>query len=818
MTKIFLSLFNIGITAGWLILAVLILRVLLRKAPKWTICLLWAVVALRLVFPFSIESVFSLIPSAQTIPVEIERMEEPVIHTGINYVDERVNPVIVSQMAPKTEASVNPMQVLTLVASIVWIVGLILFQAYTIVSYVELRRKVRIAVPLRQYAPELFETTERTNDKKVYVCDRIKSPFILGIVRPKIYLPTEMEETAYRNILKHEETHLKRGDQFWKPLGYLLMSVYWFQPLCWVAYHFFCKDMELACDERATAGMHKQEKAGYCETLLACSTNRKILAACPVAFGEVGVKERVKHVIHYRKPAFWIVLAACVGCVVAAVCFLTNPKSENDAAEGIETVGTEAAEETGTENAETVSGTENEEVDITRISDSVYEKSFGEIDGNRVSVQVEQPYEEEGTDYDSHQKLFWNGTMIWEYSEVNYVDPSSVEYLDLDEDGEKEIFYTFAPRVNSAGLVEYVVLKQNGGGWHPLQMQQEGNLAENNFPVSVIYQGNYKVEISCEGTDKTIYYEVKEHYERMLEDEIETAKEQGFTDVQVSMYQPYLDDTVAAAGEEYGCLSAWGMWDIKPAVYDNEAKNCLVATYGIQGLEGKFDFFGYLDVYFNYDRRGNYQILDLQFSEYYPVKSGASSYEEVIDEYRDMVQNRFYLDVLNTDDREKSFGPDIGLEIRMRVQNVFYALYDIDGNGTEELIIAAGEQGVGVESPDFKPKNYDLYTYRDGKVVHVFSDYEFGYRTNFELCENGRIEVTSSGSAAESTVTFFRIGADGASPVVIDNFACIGEKIDDKTVVFQHYMNGRKITEEEYNRRIEEYAKPFEGLEWQEIY
>lgn len=123
-----------------------------------------------------------------------------------------------------------------------------------------------------------------------------------------------------------------------------------------------------------------------------------------------------------------------------------------------------------------------------------------------------------------------------------------------------------------------------------------------------------------------------------------------------------------------------------------------------------------------------------------------------------------------------------------------------------------------MESPDFMPRNYDLYTYRDGKVVHVFSDYEFGYRTNFELCENGRIEVTSNGSAAESTVTFFRIGADGASPVVIDNFACIGEKIDDKTVVFQHYVNGRKITEEEYNRRIEEYAKPLENLQWQEIY
>ena len=263
--------------------------------------------------------------------------------------------------------------------------------------------------------------------------------------------------------------------------------------------------------------------------------------------------------------------------------------------------------------------------------------------------------------------------MIWEYSEVNYVEPSRVEYL--DEDGEKEIFYTFAPRVNSAGLVEYVVLKQKGDKWQPLQMQQEGNLAENNFAVSVIYQGNYNVEISCEGIEKTIAYNVQKHYERMVE-----------------------DDTVAVAGDEYGCLAAWGMWDIEPALYDNEVKNCLVATYGIQGLAEKHDFFGYLDVYFNYDSEENYQILDLQFKEYDPtatvtdsstdgdetaenqadsVAGAATSYEQVIDEYRDMVQNHFYMD-LQAKDRdayEKSFEP-----------------------------------GIGVKNPRFQPKNYDIYT------------------------------------------------------------------------------------------------------------
>lgn len=399
---------------------------------------------------------------------------------------------------------------------------------------------------------------------------------------------------------------------------------------------------------------------------------------------------------NWAKRAVWgIGLAVCVGCVIVIIKFAGKTENKTITVNSAETINTKDA--TATEVTEKVSGTESGDTDITRISDSMYEKSFGEIDGNRVSVQVEQPYEEEGTDYYSHQKLFWNGTMIWEYSEVNYVEPSRVEYLDLDEDGEKEIFYTFAPRVNSAGLVEYVVLKQKGDEWQPLQMQQEGNLAENNFAVSVIYQGNYNVEISCEGIEKTIAYNVQKHYERMVEDETETSKKQGFEN-EPSLYQPYLDNTVAVAGDEYGCLAAWGMWDIKPALYDNEVKNCLVATYGIQGLAEKHDFFGYLDVYFNYDSEGNYQILDLQFEEYDPtatvtdsstdgdetaenqadsVAGAAASYEQVIDEYRDMVQNHFYM-VLQAKDRdayEKSFEPDIG-----------------------------------VKNPRFQPKNYDIYT------------------------------------------------------------------------------------------------------------
>lgn len=310
MNRFFLQIFNTAITAGWLVLAVLLARLLLKKAPAWIKCALWAIVGLRLVWPFEIESVLSAVPSTQTIPPAALYDPVPEVHAGINYLNSAINPGFAQTFQPVPSASVNPLQVATTVAAWVWIAGIIAMLAYMAYSYLRLRRLVVV----RMSAGE-----------GVYLCDRVDSPFILGIVRPKIYLPSQLSQEKWADILAHEQAHIARRDHWWKPLGFLLLTVFWFHPLLWLAYILLCRDVELACDEKVIRGLSPEEKQRYSQTLLECSMPRKWITACPLAFGEVGVKERVKNVLNYKKPSFWIILIALIVCTVVAVCFLTDP-------------------------------------------------------------------------------------------------------------------------------------------------------------------------------------------------------------------------------------------------------------------------------------------------------------------------------------------------------------------------------------------------------------------------------------------------------------------------------------------------------------
>ena len=310
MDALFLKLLNMGIAAGWVILAVLLLRIFLKRAPKALGCALWILVGVRLVCPFSIESVLSLIPSAETVPQEITLATEPVIHSGIDAVDSAVNPVIASSLAPKPWESANPMQIAVFLASRLWAAGMAAMLFYALVSYLRLRRKVRAAMVLRE---------------NIWLCDAVSTPFILGILFPRIYLPSDLQEPQSACVIAHEKAHLRRRDHWWKPLGFLLLSVYWFQPLCWVAYILLCRDIELACDEYVVRRMEDGQKKIYANALLSCSLKNRGISACPLAFGEVGIKERIKGILSYRKPAFWIVVTAVIACIVAAACFLTDP-------------------------------------------------------------------------------------------------------------------------------------------------------------------------------------------------------------------------------------------------------------------------------------------------------------------------------------------------------------------------------------------------------------------------------------------------------------------------------------------------------------
>lgn len=318
MSVIFLKLLNLSISASWLVLVVLVLRLVLKRAPKWVDVLLWGMVALRLMLPFSIESALSLIPSAETLSPEVVQFDPaPTITSGVELIDNAVNPSLSESFAAAPLASVNPLYVWTYLAGWVWLIGLAAMLLYALVSYLRLRRRVSASIPLRE---------------NIYVCDEVASPFILGILRPRIYLPSALDEAQRGSVLSHERAHLARRDHWWKPLGFALLAVYWFNPLLWLAYTLLCRDIELACDERVLCGMDAGQVKDYSSALLACSVPRRMLAACPLAFGEVGVGARVKNALRYKKPAFWVVAASVAVCVVVAVCFLTNPRTDTDAA------------------------------------------------------------------------------------------------------------------------------------------------------------------------------------------------------------------------------------------------------------------------------------------------------------------------------------------------------------------------------------------------------------------------------------------------------------------------------------------------------
>ena len=314
MNELFLKIINMSISASWLILAVLILRLVLKKAPKWVNVLLWGIVAVRLICPLSFESALSLIPSSETIPLDIEMAAKPTIDSGVPAINSVVNPVLSSFAPPQhVLTSANPLQIWIPILNIIWLIGVGALLLYTAVSYWRLCRKVDTAV---RYKGNIFQS------------ENVSSPFVLGIIKPRIYLPFNMNGQDLEHVVAHEQAHIRRKDHWWKPLGFLLLTIHWFNPLMWLAYVLLCRDIELACDEKVIKELGNEQRADYMQALVACSVNRRMIAACPLTFGEVGVKERVKSVMNYKKPAFWVIIIAVIICVGVAACFLTNPKQD----------------------------------------------------------------------------------------------------------------------------------------------------------------------------------------------------------------------------------------------------------------------------------------------------------------------------------------------------------------------------------------------------------------------------------------------------------------------------------------------------------
>lgn len=301
----FYDILNMSITAGYLVIAILFLRLILKKAPKWIMGVLWGFVALRLIFPASIESALSIIPSERPILYPELSSTIPVIHSGIDTLNSTVNPIIQDNLQ-----SADNVLIFSNIIPIIWLIGIAIMLLYTLFSFIHIKRSVCEAVKLRD---------------NIWVGDNVSTPFILGVIKQKIYLPSNMNEDDMAHVIAHEKAHLKRKDHIIKPLGFLLLSVYWFNPILWLAYILMCRDIELACDEKVLRQASEDIKKAYSNALINCSAPKKIISACPVAFGEVGVKARIKNVLSYKKPAFWVIIAAIIICIVTAVCLLTNP-------------------------------------------------------------------------------------------------------------------------------------------------------------------------------------------------------------------------------------------------------------------------------------------------------------------------------------------------------------------------------------------------------------------------------------------------------------------------------------------------------------
>ena len=328
MSRVFLTLCSLSLQASVIVLVALALRLILRRAPRFIHCLLWGVVGLRLLFPFSFESIFSLMPREAQIPVSMGTSDallpsgsSPIV--GFPSVGGTVGdaPIISGSIgvgvtdAPTVTASGDALATFLEIAAIIWLIGMMLVLLFGAFSFLRLRRTVRVSLPYRE---------------RIYFCDAVDSPFILGFFRPRIYLPSSLDTAQLSYVLAHETAHIRRRDHLWKPIGYLLLAVYWFNPVLWLAYILLCRDIEKACDEKVVADMDKEHKRGYSEALLSCSANRRTIAVCPLAFGEVGVKSRVKGVLNYKKPAFWIILISLLLVLATAVCLLTVPFGEDE--------------------------------------------------------------------------------------------------------------------------------------------------------------------------------------------------------------------------------------------------------------------------------------------------------------------------------------------------------------------------------------------------------------------------------------------------------------------------------------------------------
>ncbi len=611
MEWLFEQICNLSISASWLISAVFAARYLLKKAPKKYICALWLLVGIRLVFPFSVESALSLVPAVDVAAVseltqEKESLPEAETENNFtvptvgedfqakNYVvdgnynitpDDSANEQFTAEVPAAETKTISEMEIL----SDVWAAGVTVMFLYFIGSFCILKQKLSTAVILRE---------------NIRQSEYVDSPFILGVLRPCIYIPYQLPEESLEYVIAHENIHIRRKDHWSKVIAFFILSVYWFHPLVWLSYRYLCKDIEMACDEQVVEGMTGENRKAYSRALLSCHGKNTWYHACPVGFGEVNVRERVVRVLNYRKPSFRAMLSVFLFGILLAVCFLTSAKTDHDMEEQLPQSG---------------------EVQVNGRVD------FGDLDNNG---QMDYYIYETGQDENYHglMTIYMNEEPIYTYKSEWEIMQAMAKYEDLDGDRRKELFVSWVPPVNSMPLMEYFVLDKTAEGWKELEMIHGENVHDNAFPITMNYGIHQDIlEIGCEGSTVKIFYDLKEHYEKMLEEYAAYADSDLY-----HSFQRVLNGADYEQGKEFGSVASWGIHEIDTAVCHREIdgeyidQTCLIAAHGLQGPEGKYDALGNLFIYFNYDSEGNVQILDMKLEN---IKGGAMNPEHMIAEF-----------------------------------------------------------------------------------------------------------------------------------------------------------------------------------------
>lgn len=523
MEQIWIELCNRSIAAGWLIIAILVLRMVSAGLPKRWRFILWGFLAFRLLCPFSVRSAFSLIPGRETIPEGIDRMRQPAIDSGISSVNGWVNPVLEEQFAAQPLASANPMQVVLFILARLWILGILVLIAYSLLSYVRLRLRLRDAVACREgmegqagegKAARFFKNEQRA---VVYRSEKVDTPFVLGVFRPRIYLPWSKEEMRYE--LAHEREHIRHGDPAFKLFGWALVVAYWFCPLMWAAWALFDRDLELACDERVISRMTSEERIAYSEALLAGSRKRKKVPACPLSFGANGVKARIKSVLCYRKPAFWVSLGAVCIAMIAAVCFLTDPQPAIELPKAEDVINA-AIEQIGEKGSGGLVVLEQKE-EIDRLLDAV----SGARKTNRLSVNDEPSWS--SVDHNSYFILKFNqengerlicylyekgGSCLLErpYEGVYRTDLKGMEEISkLYEEGDSAGYAYSLFRFGADGQVNAGTSLLAGGRAAALSNIVEACIAASTYTDGTDISGLqecYRIDVNFEDDSRMVFY------------------------------------------------------------------------------------------------------------------------------------------------------------------------------------------------------------------------------------------------------------------------------------------------------------------------